>query len=43
MDWAALATSVTTELGEVLTAVAAVVTLIITARAGYRFFKSFSK
>lgn len=43
MDFAALATDLTTELGTVLTAAAGVITLIIGARAGVRFFKSMVK
>lgn len=43
MDWAALATALTTELGEVLTACVGIVTLIMSVRVGLRFFRTMSK
>jgi hypothetical protein len=41
MDWSALSTSVLAQFTLVLTAAAAIVTVVIGAKAGYRLLKNF--
>lgn len=41
MDFSALATALTTELGKVLTAAMPVITLVVSASVGYRLFRKF--